>query len=114
MEIIATKADPPGGHDHGGAPPPELPPLVDSHCHLTWESFDSDRDEVVARMRQEGVVQAVVVATSVSNGRDCAALSDDHPGLYTTMGIHPNDIPADVDAALGALPGILAGLRALR
>lgn len=26
MEIIATKAVPPSGHDHGSTPPPELPP----------------------------------------------------------------------------------------
>jgi len=91
------------------APAPDLPPLVDSHCHLTWESFDPDRDEVVARMRAEGVLQAVVVATSVANGHDCARLCDAHEGLYPTMGIHPNDVPEDVDAGLTELDEALLG-----
>jgi TatD DNase family protein len=87
----------------------DLPPLVDSHCHLTWESFDEDRDAVIARMAEEGVEQAIVVATSAENAKACAALCDQHPGLYPTAGIHPNDVPDDVDAALAELDEVLLG-----
>ena len=80
----------------------ELPPLVDSHCHLTWESFDEDRADVIARMSDEGVAQAVVVATSVENARTCAALCKDHEGLFPTVGIHPSEVPAELDEALAA------------
>ncbi|MDA1196124.1 MAG: YchF/TatD family DNA exonuclease [Planctomycetota bacterium] len=87
----------------------ELPPLVDSHCHLTWDSFDEDRDDVLARMRAEGVAQAIVVATSVENAAQCAALCEGREGLYPTVGIHPNDVPEDVEAALQALDEALYG-----
>ncbi len=87
----------------------DLPPLVDSHCHLTWESFDEDRAEVIARMREQGVEQAIVVATSVENARACAALCRDHEGLYPTVGIHPSDVPADPDEALAAFDEELLG-----
>ena len=80
--------------------PQDLPPLVDSHCHLTWESFDGDREAVVAHMAEVGVAQAVVVATSVENARACAALCEVHAGLYPTVGIHPNDVPDDLVQAL--------------
>jgi len=90
-------------------PPTDLPPLVDSHCHLTWDSFDEDRADVLARMREQGVDQAVVVATSVENARACAALCEGRPGLYPTAGIHPNDVPADADAALAELDDLLHG-----
>ncbi len=86
-----------------------LPPLVDSHCHLTWDSFDEDRGDVLARMREEGVDQAVVVATSVENARQCAALCEGREGLYPTAGIHPNDVPEDVGAALAELDELLLG-----
>ncbi len=89
--------------------PQDLPPLVDSHCHLTWESYDEDRDAVIGRMAEEGVEQAVVVATSVANARECAALCDAHEGLYPTAGIHPNDVPDDLDAALAELDEVLLG-----
>ena len=87
--------------------PAPLPPLVDSHCHLTWESFADDVEQVIARMAEEGVEQAVVVATSVENARACAALCDAHDGLYPTVGIHPNDVPEDVEAALQAFEALL-------
>lgn len=87
--------------------PAPLPPLVDSHCHLTWESFDEDVEAVIERMAEEGVEQAVVVATSVENARACAALCEAHDGLYPTVGIHPNDVPEDVGAALAEFEALL-------
>jgi len=89
--------------------PQDLPPLVDSHCHLTWESYDGDRDAVIARMAEVGVDQAIVVATSVANARACAALCEGRDGLYPTAGIHPNDVPDDVEQALADLDEVLLG-----
>jgi TatD DNase family protein len=85
----------------------DLPDLVDSHCHLTWESFDEDRDAVIRRMGEAGVKQAVVVATGVEDARAVAALCEGRDGLYPTAGIHPNDLPADVDSALVELEALL-------
>ncbi len=89
--------------------PQDLPPLVDSHCHLTWTSYDEDREAVIARMADEGVEQAVVVATSVQNAKECMALCDAHEGLYPTAGIHPNDVPDDLEQALADLDEVLMG-----
>jgi TatD DNase family protein len=89
--------------------PPDLPPLVDSHCHLTWESFSDDLEAVLGRMEAAGVAQAIVVATTVENATACAALCAGRPGLYPTAGIHPNDVPPDVDGALAALDEVVLG-----
>ena len=87
--------------------PAALPPLVDSHCHLTWDSFADDVEEVIARMAEAVVEQAVVVATSVANARACAALCEGREGLYPTVGIHPNDLPEDLAAGLAELEDLL-------
>lgn len=87
-------------------PTPSLPDLVDSHCHLTWESFASDVDAVIGRMKESGVAQAIVVSTGLEDARRARALTRDHEGLYPTAGIHPNDVPEDLDAALGQLEGL--------
>jgi TatD DNase family protein len=87
----------------------DLPPLIDSHCHLTWESFDGDHDAIVERMREENVAQAIVVATSVENAAECAALCERYEGLYATAGIHPNDVPVDLEPALAALDETVRG-----
>ncbi len=85
----------------------DLPDLVDSHCHLTWDSFDEDRDAVIERMAEAGVTQAVVVATGIEDALAAAALCDGREGLYPTAGIHPNDLPEDLDGGLAALEALL-------
>lgn len=82
-----------------------LPPLVDSHCHLAWKNLAGDLDGVVARMRAAGVLQAVVVATTPEDAATTRAIAAAHAGLHPTAGLHPNDVPADVE-------GALAGVRA--
>lgn len=80
-----------------------LPPLVDSHCHLTWPHFEADVEGVLSRMHAAGVAQAVVVATTPQDGRRARALCAGRAGLYPTVGLHPNDVPADVDGTLADL-----------
>ncbi|MBQ6348138.1 MAG: TatD family hydrolase, partial [Clostridia bacterium] len=36
--------------------------LFDTHCHIASESFDEDRDAVIARFLAAGVARATVVA----------------------------------------------------
>ena len=91
------------------ATPEPLPPLVDTHCHLTWDSFEGDLEPVFDRMVEENVAQAVVVATSVEDAGRCATLCEGRDALFPTAGIHPNDVPTDTDAALAALDEVLHG-----
>ena len=80
--------------------PTPLSPLVDSHCHLAWDSFQADLDGVVARARAAGVMQTVVVATDPESAERCAAICERYEGHYPTAGMHPNDLPE---------PGVPAG-----
>jgi TatD DNase family protein len=67
--------------------------LIDSHCHLDSQEFESDLDAVVDRALAAGVDHMVVIGTG--NGPpDLEAgtrLADKYPALYATVGIHPND-----------------------
>jgi TatD DNase family protein len=74
-----------------------LPDLVDSHCHLTWASFAEDVEAVIARMREAGVAQAVVVATDPASTRRGEELAEAWEGLFPTAGLHPGDLPGDGD-----------------
>lgn len=89
-----------------GMPEP-LPPLVDSHCHLTWDSYDHDRADVLRRMQQAGVAQAVVVATDAAVARRARDLCREAPGLYPTAGVHPNDVPEDWEGACAEVAALL-------
>ncbi|MGH8495055.1 MAG: TatD family hydrolase [Gammaproteobacteria bacterium] len=73
--------------------------LIDIGANLTHDSFDSDREEVIARAREAGVGNMVVTGSTVEVSRRALALAREHPGvLYATAGIHPHhagQAPAD-------------------
>jgi TatD DNase family protein len=71
---------------------------IDSHCHLTDQRFDEDRDAVLDRARQAGVVRTVVVADSLTSSREALDLARSHEGLYATAGLHPHHAAEWTDA----------------
>ncbi len=66
---------------------------VDTHTHLTFHQFDEDRDEVIARAREAGVVQMIAVGAGegMSGNGPAVALAESQPDLFATVGIHPHD-----------------------
>jgi TatD DNase family protein len=65
--------------------------LVDIGCNLTHDSFDGDREAVLARAQAAGVVQMIVTGASEDGSRAALALAGEHPGLlYATAGVHPH------------------------
>jgi len=65
--------------------------LIDIGCNLTHDSFDADRDEVVAAAQAAGVVQIVVTGASKAGSEQALALELDRPGvLFATAGVHPH------------------------
>jgi len=67
------------------------PALVDIGINLTHDSYDSDREAVMARAAAAGVVQMVVTGASAEGSRKAVALAQAHPGvLYATAGVHPH------------------------
>ena len=71
------------------------PVLVDIGVNLGHDSFDHDRDAVMAAARHAGVAQMIVTGTSVAASNKAAELAGLHPGvLYSTAGVHPHDAGA--------------------
>ncbi|MBZ0277318.1 MAG: TatD family hydrolase [Anaerolineae bacterium] len=88
--------------------------LVDTHCHIDFNAYDEDREAVIRRAAEVGVMRIVNPAVDVENSRGIAALARQYPGLYATVGIHPtstaNFTPAMIDelAALAREPKVVA------
>jgi TatD DNase family protein len=68
-----------------------LPDLIDIGANLTHDSFDRDRDEVIARALAAGVRRMIVTGATRDGSVQACALAHAHPGvLYATAGIHPH------------------------
>jgi len=81
--------------------------LVDIGANLTHDSFDRDRDAVLDRARQAGVLQMVVTGASREHSPQALQLAQAHPGfLYATAGVHPHhasEYTDECDAEMRAL-----------
>lgn len=81
--------------------------LVDIGANLTHDSFDRDRDAVLARARDAGVSQLVITGASREHSPKALALAQAHPGLlYATAGVHPHhavEYTEECDAEMRAL-----------
>ncbi|HET6397563.1 MAG TPA: TatD family hydrolase [Pseudoxanthomonas sp.] len=81
--------------------------LVDIGANLTHDSFDRDRDAVLQRARDAGVMQMVVTGASREHSPRALQLARAHPGfLYATAGVHPHhavEYTEECDAEMRAL-----------
>ena len=79
---------------------------VDSHCHIDMDAFDQDRDAVVARARQAGLANMLVVGcVDAANGHRRALATAEALGLPASAGIHPHDSKLATDAIYDELRG---------
>jgi len=81
--------------------------LIDIGANLTHDSFDHDRDAVLARAREAGVVQMVITGASREHSPMALELAKRHPGeLFATAGVHPHhasEYTAECDAEMREL-----------
>ena len=62
--------------------------MFDAHCHLQFEAFDEDREEVLERAREAGV-RGLMIADYDGERRGLAAELSQRAGIYATAGLHP-------------------------
>lgn len=77
--------------------------LVDTHCHLDFEDFDSDREDVIRRASEAGVKFMINIGSSLEGTRKSIALAEKHESVYASIGIHPHDAKELTDDALAEL-----------
>ena len=63
----------------------------DSHCHVDEEAFDEDREEVLSRMKANGVTRCAVIGSDMETSRRAAAFAAAHSGVVAAGGFHPHE-----------------------
>jgi TatD DNase family protein len=75
--------------------------MIDTHCHLYYEQFTDDLDDVLARAKEAGVDRAITIAIDRETGEQCLEIVNRFPGqVYCALGIHPSETDKISDADL--------------
>jgi TatD DNase family protein len=78
--------------------------LIDIGINLAHDSFNPDRDAVIARAGDAGVAQMIVTGSSGPSTHDAISLARAHPGrLFATAGVHPHHARELTDELLAEL-----------
>ena len=67
-----------------------MEPLVDTHTHLHRSEFDADRESVLKRAKEAGVVALLDPATDFQSNRTVVELAKKDPCVYAAVGLHPH------------------------
>lgn len=65
--------------------------FIDTHCHVHFEAYKEDMDEVVQRAL-DGGVQMITVGTQTTTSKNGIALAERYDGVWATIGLHPNHV----------------------
>jgi len=65
--------------------------LIDSHCHLDFDSLSGDLDGVLARMQKAGVSGCVTISTRVGQFDKVCAIAETYPNVWCSVGTHPHN-----------------------
>lgn len=66
--------------------------FIDSHCHLDDPKFVEDFADILHRAKIMNVQRLLTISTLLSAVPGLQKISDDHPHVYHSVGVHPNDV----------------------
>ncbi len=65
--------------------------LVDSHCHLDFNDFEEDFEDILARAKAAGVTALLNAGNNIDELDKQLALSEKYPFIYAAVGVHPHN-----------------------
>ncbi len=66
--------------------------LTDTHCHLNYNKFDSDREAVLERAIQAGVERILIPGLTLTSSLSAVKLAESRPMLFAAVGVHPTEV----------------------
>ncbi|NOY35642.1 MAG: TatD family hydrolase [bacterium] len=72
------------------------PKLFDIHSHLNFPQFDGDRDEIIKKMRENGI-WTICVGADKKTSLESVALAEKYEDVYAAVGLHPTDDEGEFD-----------------
>ncbi|EJF88835.1 TatD family hydrolase [Bartonella tamiae] len=64
--------------------------LIDTHCHLDFDVFESDLDAIIQRAHEVGVRRMVTISTYVHKFERLKKIVEKYESVFCSIGTHPN------------------------
>ena len=80
--------------------------MIDTHCHLNFDAYDDDREQVIQRAAEAGVTRIINPGVDLESSRAGIKLAAAHNGVYAAAGIHPNSTANFSDEDIQAIKSL--------
>jgi len=79
------------------------PQLVDSHCHLNYEDFKNDFEDILVRAKNAGVETLLTINTKLREAPDLISIAEYYPHIWASIGVHPHEVELEGIPSVGQL-----------
>lgn len=63
--------------------------IIDSHAHLDDSAFNEDREELIEKLKDQGISHVMNISAGLASARTSLTLAKKYDFIYTSMGVHP-------------------------
>ena len=75
----------------------------DTHAHFDDSRYDQNREELLARSRENGVDFIVNIGAGMGSSKGSVELAQKHDFIYAAVGVHPHEAESMTDADIETL-----------
>ena len=65
--------------------------LIDTHCHIYYDSFKSDIDEVISKAHKNNISKMICVGVDLKSSEESLNLASRYTSIFATCGFHPHE-----------------------
>lgn len=65
--------------------------LIDTHAHLDFKDFNTDRDEVIKRAFRNGIGKIINIGCDLNRAKKSIELAGENKNIFATIGVHPDE-----------------------
>ena len=65
--------------------------LIDTHCHIYYNKFDIDLNQVLDRAQENNVKKLICVGVDIDSSIKALKLAEQHDMIYASAGYHPHE-----------------------
>lgn len=65
--------------------------FVDTHCHIHFDDYELDPEQVITEATNEGVTKLICVGCTLADSQAGIQMAQQHDGIWASIGLHPHE-----------------------